>query len=179
MKIKILFLGVILLFLGCKEPEARRPVVQKTTNVYQQLVASNKKLNAIEEQKIAAIIAKDTLHQYYTSPNGFWYFYNKKIKKDTLTPKANDLVTIEYSISDLEGNPIYTAEELGIKTYKVDKEDFIPALQHGIKLMHKGETLTFVIPSYSAFGVSGDGNKIGINQSIISKVTLIDLKINK
>ena len=62
--------------------------------------------------------------------------------------------------------------------YKVDKEDFIPALQDGIKLMKKGETIIFVIPSYRAFGVSGDGNKIGINQPIKSTVKLIDIKTN-
>jgi len=42
--------------------------------------------------------------------------------------------------------------------------------------MKVGETITFVIPSYSAFGITGDGNKIGINQSIKSTVTLINIK---
>ena len=40
----------------------------------------------------------------------------------------------------------------------------------------KGETITFVIPSYRAFGVTGDGNKIAVNQPIQSTVTLIDIK---
>ena len=39
-----------------------------------------------------------------------------------------------------------------------------------------GETIIFVIPSYNAFGISGDGNRIGINQSIKSTVTLISIK---
>jgi FKBP-type peptidyl-prolyl cis-trans isomerase FkpA len=42
--------------------------------------------------------------------------------------------------------------------------------------MKIGETITFVIPSYSAFGIIGDGHKIGINQSIKSTVTLINIK---
>ena len=42
--------------------------------------------------------------------------------------------------------------------------------------MKEGETVTFVIPFYNAFGIAGDSNKIGINTSIKSKVTLI--KIN-
>jgi len=41
--------------------------------------------------------------------------------------------------------------------------------------MKVGEIITFVIPSYTAFGISGDGNKIGINQSIKSTVTLINI----
>jgi FKBP-type peptidyl-prolyl cis-trans isomerase FkpA len=42
--------------------------------------------------------------------------------------------------------------------------------------MKIGEIITFVIPSYNAFGVSGDGNKIGVNQTIKSTVTLLNIK---
>ena len=76
----------------------------------------------------------------------------------------------------MQGAVIYGKDELGLKKYKVDKEDFISGLQSGIKLMKMGETIIFVIPSYNAFGISGDGNRIGINQSIKSTVTLINIK---
>ena len=42
--------------------------------------------------------------------------------------------------------------------------------------MKVGETIIFVIPSYNAFGISGDANKIGINKTIKSKVTLLNIK---
>jgi FKBP-type peptidyl-prolyl cis-trans isomerase len=80
---------------------------------------------------------------------------------------------MSFDISDINGNILYKRQE---RNYKVDKEDFIPALQDGIKLMKKGETITFVIPSYSAFGITGDGNKIGVRQPIKSTVTLIEIK---
>jgi gliding motility-associated peptidyl-prolyl isomerase len=85
-------------------------------------------------------------------------------------------VSFEYEITDLNDSIIYSKEELGIRNYKVDKEDFISAIQKGIKLMKVGETITFVIPSYNAFGITGDGNKIGINQSIKSTITLLNIK---
>mgnify|MGYP006000872543 FL=1 len=44
--------------------------------------------------------------------------------------------------------------------------------------MKIGETITFVIPSYRAFGLVGDENKIGINQTIKSTVTLKSIKQN-
>ncbi|SOS55555.1 Gliding motility lipoprotein precursor GldI [Tenacibaculum finnmarkense] len=80
---------------------------------------------------------------------------------------------LSYDISDINGHIIYQKQE---RTYKVDQEDFIPALQDGIKLMKKGEIITFVIPSYRAFGVIGDGKKIMVNQPIQSTVTLIEIK---
>lgn len=168
----IIFLAVV----SCKEPEARRPKQQGTTNFYKEVLKENKRLNALEKKRLEEWVAKDTVKVYKSSLNGFWYTY---ITKDTLnssSPQAEDLVMLSYNIADLNGGVLYEKRE---RSYKVDKEDFIPALQDGIKLMKKGETITFVIPSYRAFGVTGDGNKIAVNQPIQSTVTLIDIKSKK
>ena len=45
-------------------------------------------------------------------------------------------------------------------------------LQLGIKLMHEGDKIKFLIPAYNAYGIIGDQNKIGNNQSILAIVTL-------
>ncbi|WP_428742255.1 gliding motility-associated peptidyl-prolyl isomerase GldI [Tenacibaculum sp.] len=172
----LLFISVITVVISCKEPEARRPKQHGTTNFYHEVVKKNKRLNALEKKYLEERIAHDTVRQYLTSANGYWYTY---VKKDTLnaeSPKLEDVVQIIYNIADIDGNIIYENEE---RTYKIDKEDFIPALQDGIKLMKIGETITFVIPSYSAFGVTGDGNKIAVNQPIQSTLTLIDIKSKK
>ena len=41
--------------------------------------------------------------------------------------------------------------------------------------MKLGEIITFVIPSYRAFGLVGDEHKIGINKTIKSTVKLIKI----
>ncbi len=163
--------------MSCGEPEARRPITVKTSTTLASTVEQTKVINKIEERKILDYIQKDSLRTYNISNSGFWYRYDQKIEGERYTPKANDKVLISYVIKDLSNNIIYTAEELGEKEYVVDKEEIITALQVGIKMMKEGETITFVIPSYNAYGVIGDGNKIGINESIISTVTL--LKINQ
>ncbi|MBT7816463.1 MAG: gliding motility-associated peptidyl-prolyl isomerase GldI, partial [Polaribacter sp.] len=132
-------------------------------------------LNKIEDDKILQIIKKDSSKVYLQSSNGFWYTYIHRVKENLPTPEKGNEVIIAYNITDLNNSVLYSKEDLGIKKYIIDKEDFISGLQKGIKLMKIGETVTFVIPSYSAFGIAGDGNKIGINQSIKSKVTLINI----
>jgi FKBP-type peptidyl-prolyl cis-trans isomerase len=42
--------------------------------------------------------------------------------------------------------------------------------------MKIGETVKFIIPSFNAYDLVGDENKIGVNTSIISTVTLINIK---
>jgi len=176
MKIRILILTSILI-IGCTKVTPRKPVNPKvSTTILKETILESKRLNKNEEDKILNLIALDSTKEYKVSPNGFWYTYINKVTENTPTPQLGDTVLLSYNITDLQGNVIYSKEELGVKEYKVDKEDFISALQVGIKLMKVGETITFVVPSYNAFGVSGDKNKIGINQSIKSTVTLINIK---
>ncbi len=178
MRISALFL-VVLFFVSCTETVARKPIHPKPSTTISGLVKENKLLNDIENKKIEQLIKRDSTNKYIQSTKGFWYTYIKKINEQTQSPQKGDVVTISYDIKNLKGGLLYSKESLGIKQYKVDKEDFISGLQDGIKLMKKGESITFVIPSYRAFGLTGDGNKIGINQSIISTLTLIDIKKNE
>ena len=176
MKVKSLLFLLIISF-GCSKTAPRKPINPKqSTTILKETAAVYKAINKVEDDKILALISKDSTKTYTTATNGFWYTYVAKIAANLPTPKTGQEVTFTYNITDLNNVIIYSKETLGIRNYKVDKEDFIPAIQNGIKLMKIGETITFVIPSYNAFGISGDGNRIGINQSIKSTVTLINIK---
>jgi gliding motility-associated peptidyl-prolyl isomerase len=177
MKNSFVLILCILFFYSCAEQQARRPVTQKTATILSETIDQKKLLIASENTFIENQLAKDSINTYLTSTFGFWYVYNSKVENDTKTPKIGDKVEFLYNISDINGAVIYSKEELGIKKYTIDKEDFIPALQEGLKLMRVGETITFIIPSYRAFGLVGDENKIGINQTLKSTVKL--LKINQ
>ena len=177
MKHKILLiLGCVLVLSSCAETEARRPITQKTGTVLSETIDERKKLNASEIRFIEQYIAQDSTKAYQTSSDGFWYHYETKVEEALKTPKIGDVVEFTYNITSLYGDTIYSLEELGTKSYAVDKEELISGLQEGIKLMKIGETITFVIPSYRAFGLVGDGDKIGINQTIKSTVTLVNIK---
>jgi gliding motility-associated peptidyl-prolyl isomerase len=88
------------------------------------------------------------------------------------TPEFGDVVTFDYSITDLDGNVIYAEGEIPTKNYYMDKEDLFGGLREGLKLMKEGEVVTFIFPSHKAFGYYGDKNRIGTNVPIITKVTL-------
>ncbi len=176
MKHSFLFFLLFICF-SCTKIEPRRPVNPKpSTTLYFEAMQQNKILNTIEDDKILKLIKNDSTKTYFQSSNGFWYTYLNKIEEDLQSPKTGNEVIFEYNITSLKDSVIYSKEELGIKNYIVDKEDFITGIQKGIKLMKIGETITFVIPSYSAFGIAGDKNRIGVNQSIKSTVTLINIK---
>lgn len=156
--------------------EPRRPVTKSKSYTLADTSNEMKKINQIEDKKVKFYMQQDSLASYNSSSSGYWFTYLNKVESESPNPVKGDLVELEYEIRSLKNELIYSKEDLGTKVYNVDKEDFIPALQMGIKQMKVGETVKFVIPSYSAFGIAGDENKIGINQSIISIVTLLNIK---
>lgn len=168
-----ILLSLFGLLLACKTPEARKPVSNKSGSFIKESVQRNKKLVKKEEKRILDLIHKDSVNNYISSSEGFWYYYNTKKSEDSLQqPEFGDLVKFEYDIATLEGKPIYTRKELGEREFKMDQEDVFTGLRQGIKLMKVGETVTFLFPSHTAFGYYGDSEKIGNNVPIKSTITL-------
>lgn len=161
---------------SCKTPEARKPIHRKSGSFFNTSIHRNKELAAREEAKIQKIIENDTLNTYITSETGFWYFYNKKDTVSYRTPKFGDQVTFNYNVKDLNGNIIYTKQELDTITYRIDKEELFLGLREGLKLMKQGEKVTFLFPSYQAYGYYGDDYKIGTNIPLMTEVTLNTIK---
>ncbi len=164
-------LGILLMF-SCKSPEPRRPVTQKSGSYIKESIERNKKIVAAEEELILDIIEEDSTQNYISSPNGFWYYYNKKDTASTRSPEFGDVVEFDYNLKTLDGRIIYSREELPTKTYAMDKEKLFSGLREGLKLMKEGETVTFLFPSHKAYGYYGDKKKIGKNVPVISTVTL-------
>lgn len=178
MKIRIIsIVSLILLMATCKSPEARYPVSRKSGSYIDESVARNKKLVAREEAQIKNIMQADSSTNYESSSNGFWYYYNEKVEDsvDTRTPQFGDVVSFDYSISTLDGDVIYPKSEKP-RQYAIDKEKLFSGLRQGLKLMKKGETVTFLFPSHKAFGYYGDKKRIGTNVPIMARVTLYDIK---
>ncbi|MCL8006459.1 gliding motility-associated peptidyl-prolyl isomerase GldI [Gelidibacter japonicus] len=157
---------------GCKSPEARRPISQKSGSFIKISAERNKKLNAIESEQIQNIIKKDTSKTYFASESGFWYYYNTKIEKDTITPSFGDIVNFDYDVKDINGNAIYSDDDIHPRDYAMDQEEIFTGLREGLKLMKPGETVTFLFPSQKAYGYYGDKNKIGTNTPVICEVTV-------
>ncbi|WP_027137052.1 gliding motility-associated peptidyl-prolyl isomerase GldI [Gaetbulibacter saemankumensis] len=177
---KLLILIVLILAIGCKSPEARRPISVKSGSFIDASVERNKTLNAKEQALIEKIMTDQKHHTYFASESGFWYYYNNKIDSDSLTtPEFGDLVNYNYSLKTLKGQLIYSIEDLKTQTYVMDKEELFTGLREGLKLMKSGETVTFLFPSQKAYGYYGDENKIGRNTPLVCEVTLNSITKNE
>jgi len=176
---KLLITALVLLaFISCKTPEARKPISSKTGSFIDASVERNKKLNAQEEAIINNIIEKQE-EDFIASESGFWYYYNTKVEIDSLkTPNFGDIINYNYDVKTLDGNIIYSKEELKTQTYAMDKQELFTGLREGLKLMKIGETVTFIFPSQKAYGYYGDENKIGRNTPLICEVSVNSITQN-
>jgi gliding motility-associated peptidyl-prolyl isomerase len=180
---KLTYLSAVFILLinliACKEPQARRPISHTSGTFLKESAERNKKLIKGEEGKIDSIIKSNPKIKYLTSQKGYWYHYEIKNENDTIHPKKGDIASFDYEVKDLNGNIIYTKEELKPQTYVVDKQNIMMGLRHGIKLMKKTEKVTFLFPSHMAYGYHGDNNKIGTNEPLICTVTLNNIQPEK
>jgi gliding motility-associated peptidyl-prolyl isomerase len=179
MKVTLLKNAFLLMLLiavaSCSQQKARKPISQSSGSFLNESVERNKKLISGEEKKIDSIIKSNPNIQYIASNKGYWYRYDNKNVLDTLRPKKGDVANFNFEIKDLDGNVIYSELELRPQVYHVDKEQkIIMGLRHGIKLMRKNETITFLFPSHMGYGYHGDDRRIGHNQPLICTVTLTD-----
>ncbi|KAB7531225.1 gliding motility-associated peptidyl-prolyl isomerase GldI [Flagellimonas olearia] len=178
MRIAFILITAIL-FVACGGPEPRRPVEVKSGSFFKESVERNKALIAEEEKLIQEIIAKDSLHEYLASPNGFWYYFETQNDTATYLPKTNDQVLFSYNLMTLENDTIYTAESIGPTSYVVDKEQLFPGLQNAVKLLKISEKATFIFPSLQAYGYQGDNNAIAPRTPVKSSVELHTIIIHK
>jgi gliding motility-associated peptidyl-prolyl isomerase len=166
----------VLLITACSQQQARMPVSQTSGTFMRESIERNKKLVGREEAAIDSVIKSNPKVKYIASSKGYWYFYENQNQNDTLKPKKGDIAYFDYSISDLNGNVIYSEVELRPQTYAVDKQNILMGLRDGIKLMKKKEVVTFLFPSHMAYGFRGDTKRIGPNTTIACTVTLHDFK---
>ncbi len=162
------------LIASCKSPEARRPVQSHSGTFIKESADRNKKIYDEEKSYIEKLIAKDSTRQYITSENGFWYFYNKRDTATTEMPDLGDVVKFTYDIKDLNGIVILSEKENGLQQYRVDQsnQELISGVREGVKLMKEGEIVTFLFPSYKAYGYYGIEEKLGTNIPVQSTITL-------
>ena len=131
--------------------------------------------SSCDGQNMDSIIAKDTLHTYLKSEDGFKYYYVAENKEATYKPAFGDMVDFTYSLSDIYGKEIYSKEDTKVITYYVDKQELFQGLRQAIKLLKENEEAVFFFPSEIAFGYHGDKEKIGVNKPIRAQVHILKI----
>ncbi len=162
---------MVFLFTGCEGQQETR-MLPNHSFVHEAFVESNIYLIDIENEAI-----DDFIDRYGWKMNKSGSGLRYKIEKSGIGPKASygDRAEIRYSVYLITGDPVYSSDQLGLKVFTVGRGGVVSGVEEGILMMREGDYATFILPSYMAHGVPGDGNRIPRRASLIYKIELVKL----
>jgi len=174
---KLLKFVIIVLFFSCSENEPRYAVNHNKKSIGNPSILKN--IISEQNQKIDKYLSKNPDKNYINSKRGFWYFYNEKNNSNDKSAEFGDSIIFDYSIADLNNNIIYDYEAIGEQNYIMEKQQIITGIREALKILKKGEIATFILPSYIAYGMYGDLNKIPPNTAIICTIKVKSINSTK
>lgn len=157
----ILFITVLCVYLlvSCSTDNQEINKEQKNsfTKEERMRISQNSLQNLIkkEQKQIKNYIARSGVE--FTKTSTGCYFYKSITSHQGDSLNYGDVVTIRYSLSLLSGKSLKDSIAERIKVSQNDKEN---GFQECLSLCKRGETATFIIPSYMAYGFSGNDEDI-------------------
>jgi len=135
-------------------PKKEKPI--KWSN--KQSTDLHKRIAAEEEVDIQLFLAQHADWKITKTGSGLQYYIYEK--GNGAQPKDGDVVDIEFIITLLDGTECYRTARDEVEEFVVDHSEIESGIQEGVKLLHKGDRVKFIIPSHLAHGLVGDMNKI-------------------
>ena len=90
-------------------------------------------------------------------PTSGFYFIEKTPGSGS-NIKDGDIITVDYTLTLVDGSLVETTLGNTPLTYKVGDENYIVGWEEAIKMMRKGSSATVIIPSELGYGAEGTDN---------------------
>jgi FKBP-type peptidyl-prolyl cis-trans isomerase FkpA len=166
---------LILLFVAClscenkpgEKPHAEPLPEQK---VKEQFVRANQMLTRQEDEQIDQYARRHKLPLVKTSSGIRYFVYKPSATGDSVVPDM--LVSMDYTLSLLDGTVCYTSDSAGRRSFIVGRDDIESGLHRGVQYLKRGDKAVLVIPSALAHGLLGDLNRIPPQMPIVYHLKL-------
>ena len=134
------------------------------------IVNVNRQLVEEEAEEIKAYAGRNGW-QLKTTESGLSYmiYENGQGEKATI----GKTVTLEYTVSLLNGTVCYSSEQSGQKRFRPGRGEAETGLEEGVLLMRAGDKARMFLPPHLAHGLTGDGDRIPQRAIILYDVELI------
>jgi FKBP-type peptidyl-prolyl cis-trans isomerase len=170
---------IAMLFYACAGPENKKEAAsseqlvgdeKEQGDMKESLIARNKARMQAEQKNIEDFVAKKQWVMEKTA-TGLRY---KIIKKGTgPTPRMMSDVELNYTITHLDGSYIYSSDSSGVLGFTMGQSNEPGGLQEALLSIPQGSTAMLIIPSYLAYGLTGDGDKIQGGESLIYNIEVL------
>ena len=162
------------IFYACEEkPKKNRMTHGELKAAEEKLIEANKTLTQAESARIDAFCKRKKWPVNKTGTGLRYYVYEDG--EGDLIQKDN-IVTLEFGISLLDGTLCYSSKENGAQSFKVGMDDVESGLHEAMTYLKKGDKARLVLPPHLAHGLVGDQNKIPSNASLVYDIEVLEVQ---
>lgn len=142
----------------------------------EQLLRANQGMVARESERIEGYLRRRGYKARSTGSGLRFVSVKEGQNTDVRLPVPEDVVSIEYSISLLDGTLCYASQTGKPATFRVEHDVVESGLHEGIQLMKAGSEAILIMPPHLAHGLVGDEQKIPPMSTLVMQVKLIEIK---
>ncbi len=181
----ILFLFISALFTSCGDNhnnhyaivlrEKREAPIKKSKDekVDQALLKANQVVNEKEIQQIKGYIGR---RNWQMTQLKVGVFIEELEKGKGKIINSNSIVRLDCKIELLDEKKVFDSKIDGEKVINIGKEQSVIGLVYALEGRAEGAKLRVVIPSFLAYGLVGDGDKIPKKASLVYKIEIKEVK---
>lgn len=142
--------------------------------VKDQFVKANQQVVAKENDEMDYYQKSHEMPFVKTNSGIRYYVYSPSTKGDSV--KTDDIITINYKVSLLNGTECYSSKTDGPKEFVVGMENIEDGLHKAVLYLKSGDKAKILIPSHLAHGLLGDSKKIPPMSPIIYDIEIVAVK---
>ncbi len=174
-----LLLIIFLMLTACKDRATTGFVITPTQEQEEEetpLMRGNRKMVALENEEIDLFIKRYGWNMIRTG-TGLRYEILKQGVGDFL--KEGETVEFKFITQFLTGDTVYTSQINGNKVFTIHKTEEIVGLHEVMFHLKNGAKARLIIPSHLAYGISGDGDRIKGQHSLVMHIELLNTQKQK
>lgn len=160
------------LITACSSDPAVHKQTQNTADPRDPLLKANQHLVRTEDQRIEAYIQRYQLNLKQTA-SGLRYAITGRGHGNP--PKEGQRVSIDYTLSLLDGSLCYTSRNDGLLEFTLGKSETNNGLEEAILMMKTGNQAKIIVPSHLGYGLLGDGERIPARATLVYQIN--ELKV--
>ncbi len=170
MRLSIITIFIVLVgSVGCRH----RPAVNNSTEyTTEQLIEANKRKVGTERGIIDDFVKRSGMNMQ-SSATGIRYIVYGHGTGDSA--KSGQLATIAYEAYLLDSSLVASAKESAPFQFRIGESDAVSGLHEAITLLKEGDSARFVIPSYLAYGLTGNAPTIPPNAALYYDLRLLSV----
>jgi FKBP-type peptidyl-prolyl cis-trans isomerase len=159
-------------FTACRNNQKQQVPKLDPKEVQDHLAEIHKKNIKVEDRQIDDYLERRGWHFKRTKSGLRYKIYKEGIG---MKPQEGQTVKLEYTLNLIRGDVVYDFKKDGPKVFVIGEGDEPSGLHEVVQLMRVGSRAKVILPSYLAYGLIGDENKIPPSATLFYDLYLVEV----